>query len=121
MPTVTSHNKLEHDREFMEKRGHLKKNDESKEKDHSEHFKEHGFKELAKDYQWAKSHMLPDNKTKLGFNIKYAGTPQQYHVTRSATYPGLTGASQKMGVYDAPEHVTSAVQSHIDERMKKEK
>jgi len=121
MPTVTSHNKAEHDREFMEKRGNLKKSNESKEKDHGEHFKEHGFKELAKDYQWAKSHMMPDNKTKLGFNVKYAGSPAQYHVTRGATYPGLTGASQKMGIYDSPHEVTSAVQSHIDERMKQEK
>lgn len=115
MPTVTSHNKTEFDQKEMKKRGLLK---EEQKKDHGEHFKEHGFKELVKDYQWAKSHMMPDEKTKLGFNVKYAGSPLQYHLTRSVSFPGLSGASQKMGEYEKPEDVTNAVQSHIEERMK---
>ena len=111
MPTVTSHNKAEHDREFMEKKGLIKKQEKNK----HEHLRSSGFKELSKDYEFAKSHAIDDQK-KHHFNVKYAGSPQKYHVRRSFSVPGMTGASEKMGEFETPQEVTGAVDKFIATR-----
>jgi len=77
MPTVTSETKAKFDREFMEKRNGKKSSE-----DKHEHLRSSGFKELTKDYEWAKSHEMED-KTKHSFNVKYAGSPEKYHLRRS--------------------------------------
>ena len=109
MATVTSKNKAEFDRDFMEKKGQLKKSAEDK----HEHLRSSGFKELSKDYEWAKSHEMED-KTKHSFNVKYAGTPEKYHLRRSVSKPGISAASMKMGEYENPQEVTSAVNQHME-------
>ena len=114
MPTVTSANREEFIRKELEKKSSKKK--ESKEDKH-EHLKASGFKELAKDYEFAKSHELPD-KTKHHFNVKYAGQPERYHVRRSFSVPGMTGASEKMGEYGTPQEVTGAVEQFMKSKQK---
>ncbi|MFM0608653.1 hypothetical protein PQR05_29405 [Paraburkholderia sediminicola] len=37
---------------------------------------------------------------KLQFNVRVFGEPTQYRLTKSVTFPGITGASQDMGTYD---------------------
>lgn len=111
MPTVTSENKAQFDREFMEKKGKIKKSS----KDKHEHLRLSGFKELTKDYEWAKSHEMED-KTKHSFNVKYAGSPEKYHLRRSVSKPGISAASMKMGEYETPHEVTNAVDQHMATR-----
>lgn len=114
MPTVTSENKAKFDREFMEKKGLIKKPKE----DSHEHLRQSGFKELTKDYEWAKAHELED-KTKHSFNVKHAGTPPKYHVRRSVSKPGLSAAAVKMGEYESPHQVTQAIDEYMNERKKR--
>jgi hypothetical protein len=109
MPTVTSKTKEKFDREFMEKQ---RGNKPAEEKDKHEHLRSSGFKELSKGYEFAKSHELED-KTKHHFNVKYAGSPEKYHVRRSFSVPGMTGASEKMGEYETPQEVTGAVDKYM--------
>jgi hypothetical protein len=111
MPTVTSENKDKHDREFMEKKGLLKKDE-----DKHGHLRESGFKELSKDYEFAKSHEMEDKK-KHHFNVKYAGQPERYHLRRSFSVPGMTGASEKMGEYKTPQEVTGAVNDFMAKKQ----
>lgn len=113
MPTVTSKNKAEFDREFMEKKGQLSKPSEDK----HEHLRTSGFKELTKDYEWAKSHEM-DDKTKHSFNVKYAGSPAKYHLRRSVSRPGISAASEKMGEFETPHEVTGVVDKFMAEKKR---
>jgi len=112
MPTVTSANREEFIRKELEK-----KKSPKKEKNKHEHLRSSGFKELSKDYEFAKSHEMED-KTKHGFNVKYAGQPERYHLKRSISFPGLSGASEKMGEFNTPEEVTSAVEQYLKSKQK---
>jgi hypothetical protein len=115
MPTVTSANREEfNEKEMAKKKGLTKKKEE---KNKHEHLRASGFKELSKDYEFAKSHEMSD-KTKHGFNVKYAGSPEKYHVKRSVSFPGLSGASEKMGEYGTPEEVTNAVEQYMKSKQK---
>jgi hypothetical protein len=114
MPTVTSENKEEFEREFLEKKGLLKKSQEDK----HEPLRRSGFKELTRDYEWAKSHEMED-KTKHSFNVKHAGTPPKYHLRRSVSKPGLSAASMKMGEYENPHEVTKAIDEYMAEKTKR--
>ena len=108
MPTVTSKNREEFIRKEMEKKSPKKEESEDKHK----HLIDYGFKELSKGYEYAKSHEL-ENKTKHHFNVKYAGSPEKYHMRRSFSVPGMTGASEKMGEFQTPQEVTSAVDKYM--------
>jgi len=109
---VTSENKAEYDAKKLAKKSPKKKEEKNK----HEHLTASGFKELTKDYEWAKTHEMED-KTKHHFNVKHAGSPERYHVKRGISTPSITGASQKMGEYNTPEEVTAAVDAFMKSRQ----